>query len=108
VDRLIHQAVLQVLIPLYDPYFSEFSYGFRPGRSAHQALLQAKAHMAKGKRWVVDMDLAKSFDEVHNDILMSRIARKVKDKWVKGKRLIRRYLQAGIMIWRTCHITGEK
>ena len=60
-DRLIQQALLQVLTPLYDPYFSEFSYGFRPGRSAHQALLQAKTHMAKGKRWVVDMDLEKFF-----------------------------------------------
>ena len=95
-DRLIQQALLQVLTPLYDPHFSEFSYGFRPGRSAHQALLQAKAHMAKGKRWVVDMDLAKFFDEVHHDILMSRIAGRIKDK--RLLRLIRRYLQAGVMI----------
>jgi RNA-directed DNA polymerase len=94
-DRLIQQALLQVLTPLYDPYFSEFSFGFRPGRSAHQALLQAKAHMAKGKRWVVDMDLEKFFDEVHHDVLMSRIARKIGDKRIL--RLIRRYLQAGIM-----------
>jgi RNA-directed DNA polymerase len=94
-DRLIQQAILQVLTPLYDPHFSEFSYGFRPGRSAHQALNQAKAHMAKGKRWVVDMDLEKFFDEVHHDILMSRIARKVEDKRILG--LIRRYLTAGIM-----------
>ncbi len=94
-DRLIQQAVLQVLTPIFDPYFSEFSYGFRPGRSAHQALTQAKAHMAKGKRWVVDMDLEKFFDEVHHDILMSRIARKIKDK--RMLRLIRSYLQAGIM-----------
>ncbi len=62
-DRLIQQAVQQVLTPLYDPYFSDASYGFRPGRSAHQALRQAKEHMAKGKRWVVDMDLEKFFDE---------------------------------------------
>ena len=94
-DRLIQQAILQVLTPLYDPYFSEFSFGFRPGRSAHQALKQAKAHMAKGKRWVVDMDLEKFFDEVHHDILMSRIAAKVEDKRILG--LIRRYLTAGIM-----------
>jgi RNA-directed DNA polymerase len=94
-DRLIQQAILQVLTPLYDPHFSEISYGFRPGRSAHQALKQAIAHMAKGKRWVVDMDLEKFFDEVHHDILMSRIARKVEDKRILG--LIRRYLKAGIM-----------
>jgi len=94
-DRLIQQAVLQVMTQLYDPYFSEFSYGFRPGRSAHQALRQAKKHMAKGKRWVVDMDLEKFFDEVHHDILMSRVARRIADK--RMLRLIRRYLQAGIM-----------
>jgi len=94
-DRLIQQAVQQVLTPLYDPYFSDASYGFRPGRSAHQALCQAKEHMAKGKRWVVDMDLEKFFDEVHHDILMSRIARRVTDKRMLC--LIRQYLQAGIM-----------
>lgn len=94
-DRLIQQALLQVLTPIYDPHFSEFSFGFRPGRSAHQTLIQAKAHMKKGKRWVVDMDLEKFFDEVHHDILMSRIVRKVEDK--RMLRLIRRYLQAGIM-----------
>ncbi len=94
-DRLIQQAVQQVLTPLYDPYFSDASYGFRPGRSAHQALRQAKEHMAKGKRWVVDMDLEKFFDEVHHDILLSRIARRVTDK--RMLRLIRKYLQAGIM-----------
>jgi len=94
-DRLIQQAVQQVLTPLYDPYFSDASYGFRPGRSAHQALRQAKEHMAKGKRWVVDMDLEKFFDEVHHDILLSRIARRVTDK--RMLRLIRKYLQTGIM-----------
>jgi len=94
-DRLIQQAVLQVMTPLYDPYFSEYSYGFRPGRSPHQALKQAKEHMAKGKRWVVDMDLEKFFDEVHHDILMSRIARKIVDK--RMLHLIRGYLKAGIM-----------
>ncbi|MBU1193868.1 MAG: group II intron reverse transcriptase/maturase [Proteobacteria bacterium] len=94
-DRLIQQAVLQVLTPIYDPCFSKFSYGFRPGRSAHQALCQAREHMAEGKRWVVDMDLEKFFDEVHHDILMSRIAMKIADKRIL--RLIRSYLQAGIM-----------
>ena len=86
-DRLIQQAVLQVMTQLYDPYFSEFSYGFRPGRSAHQALRQAKKHMAKGKRWVVDMDLEKFFDEAHHDILTSRVPRKIADK--RMLRLIR-------------------
>jgi RNA-directed DNA polymerase len=94
-DRLIQQAILQVLTPLFDPDFSESSYGFRPGRSAHQALCQAKEHMAKGKRWVVDMDLAKFFDEVHHDLLMSRIARKIADKRLLY--LIRQYLTVGIM-----------
>ena len=94
-DRLIQQAIHQVLSPLFDPQFSELSYGFRPGRSAHQAIHKAKEHVAQCKRWVVDIDLEKFFDEVNHDILMSRIARKVRDKRVLG--LIRRYLQAGIM-----------
>ena len=94
-DRLIQQAVQQVMTPVFDPDFSETSFGFRPGRSAHQALRQATQYMAAGKRWVVDMDLEKFFDEVNHDILMSRIARKVKDKRVLW--LIRRYLQSGIM-----------
>ncbi len=79
-DRLIQQAVSQILTPIFDPFFSEFSFGFRPGRSVHQALLQAKAHMSKDKRWVVDMDLEKFFDKVNHDILMSRIARRISDK----------------------------
>ncbi len=95
-DRLVQQAVLQVLTPIFDPHFSEFSYGFRPNKSAHHALIQAKAHMAKGKRWVVDMDLEKFFDEVHHDVLMSRVARRIKDK--RMLYLIRQFLQAGIMI----------
>lgn len=95
VDRLIQQAMHQVLNPLFDPDFSVHSYGFRPGCSAHQALLQAKANVADGRRWVVDVDLEKFFDRVHHDVLMSRVGRKVRDKRVLG--LIRRYLQAGIM-----------
>ena len=94
-DRLIQQALLQVLTPIFDPGFSDASFGFRPGRSTHQAVLRARQHMAAGHRWVVDMDLEKFFDRVNHDILMSRIARKVKDKRVLV--LIRRYLQAGIM-----------
>jgi len=95
VDRLIQQAMHQVLSALFDPDFSKSSYGFRPGRRAHQALLQAREYVAGGKRWVVDMDLEKFFDQVHHDVLMSRVASKVSDKRVLG--LIRRYLQAGIM-----------
>ena len=95
VDRMIQQALHQVLNPLFDPYFSEHSYGFRPGRSAQMAVLAAQQFVADGRRWVVDMDLEKFFDRVNHDILMSRIARRVKDKEVL--RLIRRYLQAGMM-----------
>jgi len=94
-DRLIQQALHQVLSPLFDPGFSESSYGFRPGRSAHQAVLKARQYVAKGRRWVVDIDVEKFFDQVNHDILMSRVARKVKDKRVVT--LIRRYLKAGVM-----------
>jgi RNA-directed DNA polymerase len=96
VDRLIQQALHQVLMPLFDPGFSENSYGFRPGRSAHDAVRAAKAHVASGKRFVVDMDLEKFFDRVNHDVLMARVASKVRDKRVL--RLIRRYLQAGLML----------
>jgi RNA-directed DNA polymerase len=94
-DRLIQQAIYQILSPIFEPTFSENSYGFRPGRSAHQAVKQARKYQTEGRRWVVDMDLAKFFDEVNHDILMSKIAKKVKDKNLLS--LIRRYLQAGIM-----------
>lgn len=94
-DRLIQQALLQVLQPLIDPTFSEFSYGFRPGRSAHDAVLQAQRYAQNGFRVVVDVDLEKFFDRVNHDILMDRLARRIADKAVL--RLIRRYLQAGIM-----------
>jgi len=96
IDRLIQQAIQQVLTPIFDPTFSESSYGFRPGRSAHQAVLAAQEFMRSGRRWVVDMDLEKFFDRVNHDILMSRIARKIKDK--RLLRIIRKYLQAGIMM----------
>ena len=95
VDRLIQQALHQVLSPLFEPGFSESSYGFRPQRSAHQAVLKARQYAREGRRWVVDIDLEKFFDRVNHDILMSRLARRIKDKRVL--RLIRRYLQAGMM-----------
>jgi RNA-directed DNA polymerase len=94
-DRFIQQAILQVLGPIFDAGFSESSYGFRPGRSAHQAIEQARKYMADGRRWVVDLDLERFFDRVNHDILMSRVARKVKDK--RLLKLIRRYLEAGLM-----------
>ena len=94
-DRLIQQALHQVLQPLFDPHFSESSYGFRPGRSTHQAVQAARRFVAEGRRWVVDIDLEKFFDRVNHDILMSLLARKVKDKQVLV--LIRRYLQAGVL-----------
>jgi group II intron reverse transcriptase/maturase len=94
-DRLIQQALHQVLQPLFEPEFSEFSYGFRPGRNAHQAVEAARGYVAEGKRWVVDLDLEKFFDRVNHDILMARVVRKVKDKRVL--KLIRRYLTAGLM-----------
>ena len=93
-DRLIQQAVYQELGPLFEPGFSASSYGFRPGKSAHQAVQAARKAVESGLRWVVDIDLAKFFDRVNHDILMSRVARKIKDKRVLH--LIRSYLQAGL------------
>jgi RNA-directed DNA polymerase len=94
-DRLIQQALHQVLQPLFDPYFSESSYGFRPWRSAYQAVLQAREYATQGRRWVVDMDLEKFFDRVNHDVLMARLARRIKDK--RALKLIRRFLTAGLM-----------
>jgi RNA-directed DNA polymerase len=94
-DRFIQQAILQVLQPIWDSTFSDQSYGFRPGRSAHQAVAKAQEYIGQGKAIVVDMDLEKFFDRVNHDILMSRIARKVADK--RLLKLIRAYLTAGIM-----------
>jgi len=94
-DRFIQQAVLQVLQRYLDQTFSDHSYGFRPGRSAHQALAEAQRHLADGYTWVVDIDLEKFFDRVNHDILMSRVARRVGDKRIL--KLIRSYLNAGVM-----------
>lgn len=95
IDRMIQQALLQVLHSIFDPTFSDASFGFRPGRSAHDAVARAREHIAAGYRWVVDLDLEKFFDRINHDVLMARVARWVKDKRVL--RLIRRYLQAGMM-----------
>lgn len=94
-DRLIQQAIHQILSPLWEEGFSAHSYGFRPGRSAAQAVKAAQAHVQSGKRWVVDVDLEKFFDRVNHAVLMARVARKVKDK--RLMKLIRRYLESGIM-----------
>jgi len=95
-DRLIQQAILQVLTPIFDPDFSEHSYGFRPGRNAKEAVLKAKDYIEAGYTWVADIDLARYFDTVNHDKLMNLVARKVKDKRVL--KLIRAYLNSGVMI----------
>ncbi|MCP4002170.1 MAG: group II intron reverse transcriptase/maturase, partial [Gammaproteobacteria bacterium] len=95
-DRLIQQAIAQVLQQIWDPTFSEFSFGFRPGRSQHGAVLKAKSYLLSGYKHIVDMDLSKFFDRVNHDRLMSRLATKITDK--RLLKLIRKYLTAGIMI----------
>jgi RNA-directed DNA polymerase len=94
-DRFIQQAVMQVLQGRWDATFSEHSYGFRPGRSAHQAVAQAQKYLAEGYRWTVDIDLEKFFDRVNHDILMGRVAKRVSDK--RMLKLIRAFLNAGVM-----------
>jgi RNA-directed DNA polymerase len=95
-DRLIEQAILLVLAPIFDPEFSASSFGFRPGRSAQEAVRQVQSHIRAGYRHCVDMDLSKFFDRVQHDVLMARVARKVRDK--RLLRLIGRYLRAGVMV----------
>ena len=95
-DRFLQQAIAQVLTPLFEPIFSPHSYGFRPGRSAHDAVKQAQEYVQAGYEWAVDIDLEKFFDRVNHDMLMARVARVVKDKRVL--KLIRAYLNSGVMV----------
>jgi RNA-directed DNA polymerase len=94
-DRFVQQAVLQVLQRIFDPTFSDHSYGFRPGRSAHQAVAAAQEHLANGYRWVVDLDLEKFFDRVNHDLLMGRLAQRVPDTRVL--KVVRAFLNAGVL-----------
>ena len=96
VDRFIQQAVLQVLQPAIDPTFSESSYGYRPGRRAHDAVCQAQRYVQSGRRWVVDVDLEQFFDRVNHDVLMGLVAKRITDS--RMRTLIRRYLEAGVMV----------
>jgi len=95
-DRVIQQAILQVLTPIFDPTFSESSFGFRPNRSAHGAVKQVRRYISQGYRHAIDVDLSKFFDRVQHDVLMSRVARRVRDK--RLLKLIGRYLRAGVMV----------
>lgn len=94
-DRFIQQALLQVLQPMFDPGFSKHSHGFRPGRRAHDAIVEAQRHIQDGKKWVVDVDLEQFFDRVNHDVLMGKLDKRIGDRRVLG--LIRRYLNAGIL-----------
>lgn len=105
VDRVIQQAILLVLSPQWDKTFSEHSFGFRPGRSAHDAVAQAQTYLEEGYTWVVDMDLEKFFDRVNHDVLMSRVARRVTDK--RLLKLIRAFLNSGVMIDGLAEATPE-
>ncbi len=96
VDRFLQQAMAQALTPLFEPLFSSHSYGFRPGRSAHDAVKQAQEYVQEGYEWVVDIDLEKFFDRVNHDMLVARVARVVKDK--RMLKLIRAFLESGVMV----------
>ena len=104
-DRLIQQAVLQVLTPIFDPHFSPASYGFRPGKRGHDAVRTARAYVREGYAWVVDIDLEKFFDRVNHDMLMARVARRVSDKPLL--RLIRRFLESGVLVGGLVSATEE-
>jgi group II intron reverse transcriptase/maturase len=104
-DRWVQQMLLQVLQPIFDPGFSPNSHGFRPGRSAHDAVRAAQGHILKGKNWVVDMDITRFFDRVNHDLLMTRIGKTIRDKRIL--RLIGRYLRAGVMINGVVQESGE-
>jgi RNA-directed DNA polymerase len=95
-DRVVQQALLQVLTPVFDPHFSAWSFGFRPRTGAHAAVRQARKHIQDGYRWVVDVDLEKFFDRVNHDVLMALVAKQVKDR--RALSLIRRFLQSGILL----------
>jgi len=105
VDRFVQQMLLQVLQRRLDPQFSDCSYGFRPGRSAHQAVAQAREYIAEGCRWVVDLDLEKFFDRVNHDMLIGRLAKPVSDKRVL--RIVRAFLNAGVMEEGLVHPSDE-
>ena len=104
-DRVIQQAVAQVLGPMFDPEFSESSYGFRPGRSAHDAVYKVREYISKGYKVAVDMDLSRFFDTVVHDVLMHQVARKIRDKGVL--QLIGKYLRAGVVVNRRLQKTSE-
>ncbi|SFH52196.1 group II intron reverse transcriptase/maturase, partial [Pedobacter insulae] len=95
IDRMLQQALSQLLIPIYEAQFSNYSYGFRPNRNAHQAVLQAQSYLKDGKEWVVELDLEKFFDKVNHDRLMSRLSKSIKDK--PALKLIRKFLTTGIL-----------